>query len=126
MGIFSEYVKVLYTSAPWTSLTSPYRSTNDDYSDYSDPLPSLNYVQLNPVKKEETFITHFRNTSIKCLFSTLTILGYLDNLYVLFHLPVMQDTLHPVNYVLHSPVLKDVPQVLLDPDPVMSIHCGLA
>ena len=126
MGIFSEYVKVLYTSAPGTSLTSPYRSTNDDYSDYSDPLPSLNYVQLNLVKKEETFITHFRNTSIKCLFSTLTILGYLDNLYVLFHLPVMQDTLHPVNYVLHSPVLKDVPQVILDPDPVMSIHCGLA
>lgn len=81
---------------------SPYRPTNDHYSDYSDPLPSLSYVQLNPVKKEETFITHFRNTSIKCLFSTLTILGYLDNLYVLFHLPVMQDTLHPVNYVLHS------------------------
>lgn len=102
MGIFSEGVKVLYTSTPWTSLTSPYRSTNDDYSDYSNPLPSLNYVQLNLVKKEETFITHFRNTSIKCLFSTLTILGSLDNLSVLFHLPVMQDTLPPVNYVLHT------------------------
>ena len=104
MGIFSEGVKVLYTSALWTSLTSPYRSKNDDYSDYYDPLPSLSYVQLNPVKKKETFITHLRNTSIKSLFSTLTILDYLDNLYVLFDLPMMQDTLHPVNYILHTEV----------------------
>lgn len=45
---------------PHGHLTSPYRSTNDDYSDYSDPLPSLNYVQLNLVRRKRRFILIFR------------------------------------------------------------------
>lgn len=101
MGTFSEGVKALHTASPWTS-APPYESINDDSSDYVEPLQGLNYVQLNLVKKTEAFVTHLRNISIKFLFSTLLHLGHLDNSYVLFHLPVMQDTPHPVDYVLHT------------------------
>lgn len=101
MGTFREGVKAVRAAAPRTS-APPYACVEDDSSDYSEPLQGLNYVQLNLVKKTEAFVTHLRNISIKCLFSTLLHLGHLDNSYVLFHLPVMQDTLHPVDCVLHT------------------------